>query len=69
MAEPTMEERIESARRALFDGFEGLATEEARYILAAAFPELFSDPPTHELAPVGTLARLEAAEEPSWRDE
>lgn len=50
-----LEKRVESAAEAL-SGAKGLPVVFEAYIaelaLRAAFPELFTDPPTHELTPI-----------------
>jgi hypothetical protein len=68
-----LEKRIEVALRAVDEASRFVTRGyidrgDIETAIRAAFPELFSTPPTLELAPAGTLERLEAALEPSWRD-
>jgi len=74
----TLEERIEAAARAIsgLDRRDWPAVPEghrakAFMALRAAFPELFTDPPTHWLAPVEATERMKTLAEVSpvgWRE-
>ncbi len=47
----TLDERIEAARRAYPRLTVSMSRDEAQTVLRAAFPELFTDPPTAWIAP------------------